>query len=65
MMLLILVPCAADKVVQGLHLDGHVCHLGVYYPDGLFVYGFGCRLDGSVVFVDRLARVVSICVFRK
>lgn len=41
-----------DEVVQGLHLGGHVFHLGVDYTDGFFVDGLSGGLDGGVVFVD-------------
>ena len=55
-MQLVLGTCACYEVVQGLHLGGHVFHLGIYDSDGFFVDGFGCVLDRGVVFVYRLEK---------
>ena len=51
---------AGDEVVQGTHLGCHIVHLGVYYADSLFVDRFRCRLDGGIVFADRLEQDVSV-----
>ena len=59
MMDFILRTSTGDEVVKSLHLGGHVLHLGVHYPDRLFVDRFGGCLDSGVVLVDRLYDYVS------
>lgn len=58
---LILRACTCYEVVKNLHLGGHVFHLGVHYPDGFFVNGFGRCLNRGVSLVDGLNKISSVC----
>ena len=44
---------SGDEVIESLHLDGHIFHLGVDNADGLFVDRFCGCLDGGIVLIDR------------
>lgn len=57
-MALVLGSSSGDKVVECLHLGGHVFHLGVDYTDALIVHGLRGGLDGGVLFVDGLPVVL-------